>query len=120
MVFWMAALSWAMEICAGDPTAVVCSKFNVTPGLFQWTPGFNQAGDYTLRFGVQDPSGLSDATDVQIHVVDENPEMRRDTIDLIRAAEGRPVYVLVNNKAEGCAPATIRALAEELAAITPW
>ncbi|MEP6800799.1 MAG: DUF72 domain-containing protein [Acidobacteriota bacterium] len=51
-------------------------------------------------------------------VVDANPEMRRDTIDLIRAAEGRPVYVLVNNKAEGCAPATIRALAEELAAIT--
>ena len=52
-------------------------------------------------------------------IIDENPEMRRDTLDLIRAAEGRPVYVLVNNKAEGCAPATIRALAEELAAITP-
>ncbi len=52
-------------------------------------------------------------------IVDENPEMRRDTLNLIRAAEGRPVYVLVNNKAEGCAPATIRALAEELAAITP-
>ncbi len=52
-------------------------------------------------------------------IVDENPEMRRDTLDLIRAGGARPVYVLVNNKAEGCAPATIRALAEELAAITP-
>jgi uncharacterized protein YecE (DUF72 family) len=48
-------------------------------------------------------------------IVDPNPEMRRQTVALIRAAGERPVYVLVNNKAEGCAPATIRALAEELA-----
>jgi uncharacterized protein YecE (DUF72 family) len=47
--------------------------------------------------------------------VDPNPEMRRQTVALVRAAGERPVYVLVNNKAEGCAPATIRALAEELA-----
>jgi len=48
-------------------------------------------------------------------IVDPNPEMRRQTIELARAAQGRDVFVLVNNKAEGCAPATIRALAEELA-----
>ncbi len=52
-------------------------------------------------------------------IVDENPRMRLETLELIRAAGDRPVYVLVNNKAEGCAPATIRALADELAAITP-
>ena len=48
-------------------------------------------------------------------IVDPNPEMRRQTVELARAASGRDVFVLVNNKAEGCAPATIRALAEELA-----
>jgi uncharacterized protein YecE (DUF72 family) len=51
-------------------------------------------------------------------IVDPNPELRAQVIELVRAALGRPetpVYVLVNNKAEGCAPATIRALAEMLA-----
>ena len=49
-------------------------------------------------------------------IVDPNPEMRRQVAGIVRAAAGRDVFVLVNNKAEGCAPATIRALAEELAA----
>lgn len=50
--------------------------------------------------------------------VEPDPEMRRQVLALIRdaTATGRPVSVLVNNKAEGCSPATIRALAELLAA----
>lgn len=50
-------------------------------------------------------------------VLEPDPEMRRQVLALIRdaMATGRPVSVLVNNKAEGCAPATIRALAELLA-----
>jgi uncharacterized protein YecE (DUF72 family) len=51
-------------------------------------------------------------------IVDPNPELRAQVVSLVRAAleqPERPVYVLVNNKAEGCAPATIRALAEMLA-----
>jgi uncharacterized protein YecE (DUF72 family) len=51
-------------------------------------------------------------------IVDPNPEMRRQTVELARAAAGRDVFVLVNNKAEGCAPATIRALADQLASET--
>jgi uncharacterized protein YecE (DUF72 family) len=53
-------------------------------------------------------------------IVDASPEMRRDVTGLVRraAAAGRDVSVLVNNKAEGCSPLTIRALAEELAAKT--
>jgi uncharacterized protein YecE (DUF72 family) len=47
-------------------------------------------------------------------IVDPNPEMRRDVVSIVRAAGERPVFILVNNKAEGCAPATIRALAEML------
>jgi uncharacterized protein YecE (DUF72 family) len=50
-------------------------------------------------------------------IVDESPEMRRDVVALAREglALGREVSVLVNNKAEGCSPLTIRALAELLA-----
>lgn len=51
-------------------------------------------------------------------VSDPDPEMRRQVVQLVReeADLGRPVFVLVNNKAEGCSPLTIRALAELLAA----
>ena len=50
-------------------------------------------------------------------IVDQDDALRRDVTRLISDASGRqqPVYVLVNNKAEGSAPLTIRALAEQLA-----
>ncbi len=46
-------------------------------------------------------------------------EMREDVVDLLRAAEAAgcsEAFVLVNNKAEGSAPLTVRALAEKVAA----
>ena len=51
-------------------------------------------------------------------IVDQDDRLRRDVTRLISDAAGRqqPVYVLVNNKAEGSAPLTIRALAEQLVA----
>ena len=54
-------------------------------------------------------------------VVDPDPEMRRQVVGLARRslALGREVSVLVNNKAEGSSPATIRALAEILADAPP-
>ncbi len=44
-------------------------------------------------------------------------EMRRQVVNLVRraASESRETYVIINNKAEGSAPLTIRALAEMLA-----
>jgi len=50
-------------------------------------------------------------------IVAPDPEMREHVVSLTRAALslGRDVYVLVNNKAEGCSPLTVRALAEMLA-----
>ena len=50
-------------------------------------------------------------------LTDPNPEMRGQVVSLARKAieSGIPVSVLVNNKAEGCSPLTIRALAELLA-----
>ena len=45
-------------------------------------------------------------------IVEELPEMRRDTVDLVKkgAGEKRKAYVLVNNRSEGNAPVTIQAL----------
>jgi uncharacterized protein YecE (DUF72 family) len=44
------------------------------------------------------------------------PEMRTDVVRLIRqgTAEHREVFVLVNNRSEGCAPLTIQALVDDL------
>jgi uncharacterized protein YecE (DUF72 family) len=49
-------------------------------------------------------------------IVAPDPEMRRQVVSMARQSLslGRDVYVLVNNKAEGCSPLTIRALAELL------
>ena len=54
-------------------------------------------------------------------IVASDLEMRRQVVSLARqsASLGRDVYVLVNNKAEGCSPLTIRALAEMLANYKP-
>lgn len=49
-------------------------------------------------------------------IQDENPSLRADLVALARAAlEMRvPAYLIVNNRAEGCAPLTIAAVAERL------
>ena len=49
-------------------------------------------------------------------IVAELPAMRRETVELIRkaVAEGRQVYVLVNNRSEVPAPLTVQALTEML------
>jgi uncharacterized protein YecE (DUF72 family) len=50
------------------------------------------------------------------HVQEENPALRGDLAALAKAAlEMRiPAYLLVNNRAEGCAPLTIAAVAERI------
>lgn len=50
-------------------------------------------------------------------LVQPHAEMRRDVVRLARLAEavGVPAWVLANNKAEGCSPLTVRAIAELLA-----
>jgi len=51
-------------------------------------------------------------------MVEELPEMRRDTVELVRKVVGekRKAYVLVNNRSEGNAPLTIQALRNALQA----
>lgn len=49
-------------------------------------------------------------------IVQAQPRMRHETVALVRQAmaEGTSPYVLVNNRAEGCAPQTIEAIAADL------
>ena len=49
-------------------------------------------------------------------IVGELPEMRRDTVELVRraVAENRRAYVLVNNRSEGNAPLTVQELSDML------
>jgi uncharacterized protein YecE (DUF72 family) len=49
-------------------------------------------------------------------IVGELPEMRRDTVHLVKQAvtENRRAYVLVNNRSEGNAPLTVQALTDQL------
>ena len=49
-------------------------------------------------------------------IVEELPEMRRDTVELVKKAvvENRRAYVFVNNRSEGNAPLTIHALVASL------
>lgn len=51
------------------------------------------------------------------HVQDENPSLRADLTALAKAALDLriPAYLIVNNRAEGCAPLTIAAVAARLA-----
>jgi uncharacterized protein YecE (DUF72 family) len=51
-------------------------------------------------------------------IVGELPEMRRDTVDLVKKAieDKRRAYVMVNNRSEGNAPLTIQALMKALQA----
>lgn len=49
-------------------------------------------------------------------LVGELPEMRRETVNLVKKAiaDQRQAYVIVNNRSEGNAPLTIQALTELL------
>ena len=51
-------------------------------------------------------------------IVGELPEMRQDTVTLVRqaVADNRRAYVLVNKRAEGNAPITVEALVDRLRA----
>jgi len=63
-------------------------------------------------------SKKSGAVQPYTKIVEELPEMRRDTVELVKKAveEQRKAYVLVNNRSEGNAPLTIQALRNALQA----
>jgi VCBS repeat-containing protein len=48
------------------------STLNSVTGVFSWTPGFNQSGDYSVTFNVTDAGGLSASEVVTITVTNVN------------------------------------------------
>jgi hypothetical protein len=48
------------------------TDFDPGSGLLTWTPGFGQAGNYTLRFSATDPLGASVETSIRIQVLNTN------------------------------------------------
>ncbi|MCW9030601.1 MAG: putative Ig domain-containing protein, partial [Gammaproteobacteria bacterium] len=46
--------------------------FNETSGVFQWTPDFEDAGEYPLTFRVSDANGATDVIDVNVRVSNVN------------------------------------------------
>lgn len=72
-------------------------------------PVFNQFYNRYMLFSLP-------ITIVDTKIVGELPEMRQDTVELVKKAMGekRQAYVLVNNRSEGNAPLTIQALRNAL------
>ncbi len=48
------------------------ASFNAGSATFTWTPGFEQAGAYTVTFTATDPSGLTDSTQVILRIDNVN------------------------------------------------
>lgn len=88
-------------IAAGDPSGGPLSysaisglpadaQFNAKTGQFNWTPNYDQSGDYSIVFGVTGPGGLTDQTDVKVHIdnVDRPPFL---VVTSHQAAVGQPL-----------------------------
>ncbi len=92
-----------------------------TPGLLeQWEAAQPLPADFSVT-RILVPPGLPYEEAVRRfrpydRILAPREDMRRDLVRLIRhvAEAGADAFVLVNNRAEGCAPLTIRALAREL------
>ena len=66
------------SVAAGLPEG---AQIAADTGLFFWTPGFDQAGDYTITLAAQDGSGSYDTTDVVVHVSNTNRSPMLSTSD---------------------------------------
>ncbi|MCC7205279.1 MAG: tandem-95 repeat protein, partial [Phycisphaeraceae bacterium] len=66
------------------------ATFDPQTGAFAWTPGYDQAGVYTLRFGVIDPGGLTDVTEAKVEIVNVNRAPVIDRLSAHVALVGQP------------------------------
>ena len=96
------------SVVAGLPIGAV---FNSKTGQFQWTPGFEQAGDYTVQFQATDPGKLTSTLSVSMHVdnVDRPPVL---TVNDHQVLVGQPfvLNLLASDPDLGTAPRTTSSL----------
>lgn len=70
--------------------------FEGTARTFSWTPGFEQAGEYTVTFIVSDAFGATDRKDVRITVTNTNRVPVIDEIPDATIAEGETLTFMVS------------------------
>jgi len=63
------------SVTSGLPTG---AAFDPATAKLVWTPGFEQTGDYSVKFSVSDPQGLADSLTANIHIdnVDRAPTLQ--------------------------------------------
>jgi hypothetical protein len=75
------------------------ATFNVTTGVFTWTPGFDAAGDYTITFtATDDLATTSDAIVLTVTNVNRAPSLSASPATSLSVAEGATVqYTLTGS-----------------------
>lgn len=71
------------------------ARFDRDTARLAWTPGFDQAGTYTLSFVARDAAGLEASVDVRIHVLETNRPPRIEGVATITVREGESIEVPV-------------------------
>ncbi len=67
------------------------ASFDAASGEFKWTPTYDQAGSYTVKFNVSDPAGLKAEKEAIITVENVNRKPSIDNISSITTEEGTSV-----------------------------
>ncbi|RMG23824.1 MAG: tandem-95 repeat protein, partial [Methanobacteriota archaeon] len=74
------------------------ATFDASGNVFAWTPTFDQAGDYTVKFTVQDPAGLSDSKTMNITVKNVNRQPSIEVPEIVEGKENDPVSFVISGK----------------------
>src|SRR5690606_34280980 len=100
-----------LSVISGLPAGAL---FAASRGEFQWTPGFDQAGDHVVKFRAIDPSGASDEIEVIVRVADINraPEITEGYHAFLIGEEKRFIVSATDPDAEDTLTFTAEALPE--------
>ncbi len=107
------------EVLRAHGAAHVFNYWTAMPSLLEQmaVPGVLEAPFFVARLMLP-PFSRNDVLEAELapfdKIVTPQPAMRDDVSLLVRRAAGRDTFVLVNNKAEGSSPLTVRALASKV------
>ncbi|HNO10078.1 MAG TPA: putative Ig domain-containing protein, partial [bacterium] len=92
----------SFTVSASDPDKEDQIRLNVTAsdlpkgatyaaGKFSWMPGYDQAGDYTVKFTAKDPNGGEDVKSVSIKVNNTNRAPKMNAVGTKNGKEGSEI-----------------------------
>jgi hypothetical protein len=106
-----------LRMLHGHRATAVLSWWTAMPPLAAQfaTPGASEAPYFLARILVAPGRKYADAVRLfspYDRIREEHPQMRREAAQIARAAraQGKDLFLIVNNRAEGCAPYTIDAI----------